>query len=166
MIRIKDRVLYLFGRTISFENSKALMRFLSEAKQKENKPKEIVIDTCELTDEGLEQILLGAANQIKHKSSQGRTVTKQYLHSLVVSNSCFGPRSLSSLRALGEDILELKLNNIRPTQGFSHSLLTELLYDLSKSYPFLFKLSITNINLSNESVVEAIQGLIKTKQRL
>lgn len=166
LIRIKNRVLFLRGRTLSLENCKAIESYLTYTKQKQSKVAEIVIDSCEISDEGIACIIQGAVNQSKIQRRGGKP-KKQYLNSLTIANSTFfGSNCIEKILKLSDDLHELKLSNIKSMAGFGQKLLSDFFSDYYNNCPFLFKLSLSRIVLNREGLVEQLIGFIDTKKYL
>jgi hypothetical protein len=89
--------MYLCDRKVTINEAKAIRKYLEQSKErKEAQLREIVIDSCQMTDDILAEILAGAVAQIKKRVQVGGKILQvrsQFLRTFVYSNNNFGPKS-------------------------------------------------------------------------
>ena len=164
-----DRCQYLFDRKISLQEGKAIRRYLELSKDREEaRLREIVIDSCQMSDEVLAEILAGAAAQVSEKQRVNGVTQprRQYLWSFVYTNNTFGIKSLEALKPFAEDLLELRMNNV----GFDA--LSNLLFQLTEYFsfsdhsPHLMKFALNNVKLAEPRVLENVIDIFSLKPYL
>ena len=114
VINFWNRCQYLCNTNMEFKKANAFKQFLSLAKEFEPAQlREIVIDSCRMSDESLAEILAGTAAQVKYvlKPGDDKPQRRQFLYNIVYSNNQIGLKSLEQLKLVSTDIIEMRLNN-------------------------------------------------------
>lgn len=169
-INFWNRCQYLFNSKMDLKRAKALSKFLLLAKEHEPALlREIVVDSCAMTDDVFAELLAGATNQVKYVVTPGcdkPPQRRQFLYTIVYSNNQFGPLALKQLQNVSSDLIDVRLNNC---QVLGHrSTLTELNEHLAlrDTSPYLMKLALTNLDLSSDMVFESILEVLASKKHL
>lgn len=87
-------------------------------------------------------------------------------YGIIYSNNSMGLRCLNTFKDMATDLIEFRLNNIRFSQRTQVlERLTDILISPTMS-PFLMKLSLSNVNLSEMKICEAVADLLHAKKYL
>lgn len=108
----------------------------------------VIIDSCHLSDESIARILEGIVAQ----SGAAKVSDRLLIRKLIYSYNCLGTRTLLLLKRMMPSLDELTINGV--TNNLSGSLLSELLELIEMRGYRLQKLKLSNIDLSNELLVE------------
>lgn len=110
-----------------------------------------------MNDAVLAEILAGTAAQVQITPPRvpgDAPYRRQFLYNFIYSNNQMGDQSAAKLSELNSDLIEIKLNNVKINHSALYSIVDS--FRLQASSPFMMKLALTNVNLSDETLFNSL----------
>lgn len=171
LVNFTGRAQYLYNHRIDVPQSLAIKKYLAwSVNYFPNRLREIVIDSCQMTDEVLENILAGVLAQRPGRIEEERACREGYkkpagnFYTFVYQHNTLGRRGIEKLRELGKDLLELRLSRVELEQDCL-PLIMDVLLEPGRAQ-FLMKLALTQMNLNDAAIVADLIDLMHVRKHL